>query len=44
MSVTKKLPLPLSLMQAQMRTMRIHDGPTEVHMWVFARNLLGLKR
>jgi acyl-CoA dehydrogenase len=42
MGVTKEL--PLSLMQAQMRTMRIYDGPTEVHKWVVARNLLGLKR
>jgi acyl-CoA dehydrogenase len=24
--------------------MRIYDGPTEVHKWVVARNLLGLKR
>ena len=42
MGMTKEL--PLSLMQAQMRTMRIYDGPTEVHKWVVARNLLGLKR
>ncbi|MEZ6030620.1 MAG: acyl-CoA dehydrogenase [Hyphomonadaceae bacterium] len=42
MGVTKEL--PLSLMQAQMRTMRIYDGPTEVHKWVVARNLLGLTR
>ena len=42
MGVTKEL--PLSLMSAQMRTMRIYDGPTEVHKWVVARNLLGLKR
>jgi acyl-CoA dehydrogenase len=27
-----------------MRTMRIYDGPTEVHKWVVARNLLGLRR
>lgn len=42
MGMTKEL--PLSLMQAQMRTMRVYDGPTEVHKWVVARNLLGLKR
>ena len=42
MGMTKEL--PLSLMQAQMRTMRNYDGPTEVHKWVVARNLLGLKR
>ena len=42
MGVTKEL--PLSLMSAQMRTMRIYDGPTEVHKWVVARNLLGHKR
>ena len=42
MGMTKEL--PLTLMQAQMRTMRIYDGPTEVHKWVVARNLLGLKR
>jgi acyl-CoA dehydrogenase len=42
MGMTKEL--PLSLMWAQMRTMRIYDGPTEVHKWVVARNLLGLKR
>jgi acyl-CoA dehydrogenase len=42
MGMTKEL--PLALMQAQMRTMRIYDGPTEVHKWVVARNLLGLKR
>jgi len=42
MGMTKEL--PLQLMQAQMRTMRIYDGPTEVHKWVVARTLLGLKR
>jgi acyl-CoA dehydrogenase len=31
-------------MQSKLRTMRIYDGPTEVHKWVVARNLLGLKR
>ena len=42
MGVTKEL--PLSLMSGHLRTMRIYDGPTEVHKWVVARNLLGLKR
>lgn len=42
MGMTKEI--PLSLMSAQLRTMRIYDGPTEVHKWVIARNLLGLKR
>lgn len=42
MGMTKEL--PLQLMAAQVRTMRIYDGPTEVHRWVVARELLGLKR
>lgn len=42
MGMTKEL--PLQLMAAQVRTMRIYDGPTEVHRWVVARDLLGLKR
>ncbi|HWD27947.1 MAG TPA: acyl-CoA dehydrogenase family protein [Rhizomicrobium sp.] len=42
MGMTKEL--PLQLMQAKLRTMRIYDGPTEVHKWVVARNLLGSKR
>jgi acyl-CoA dehydrogenase len=42
MGVTKEL--PLSLMAGHIRTMRIYDGPTEIHTWVVARNLLGLKR
>ena len=42
MGVTKEL--PLSLMSGHLRTMRIYDSPTEVHKWVVARNLLGLKR
>jgi len=42
MGVTKEL--PLSLMSGHLRTMRIYDGPTEVHKWVVARNLLGFKR
>ncbi len=42
MGMTKEL--PLQLMASQIRTMRIYDGPTEVHRWVVARDLLGLKR
>jgi len=42
MGMTKEL--PLQLMAAKLRTMRIYDGPTEVHKWVVARNLLGSKR
>ncbi len=42
MGMTKET--PLQLMAARLRTMRIYDGPTEVHQWVVARNLLGLKR
>jgi acyl-CoA dehydrogenase len=39
MGMTKEL--PLQLMASTIRTMRIYDGPTEVHKWVVARNLLG---
>jgi len=42
MGMTKEL--PLQLMQAKLRTMRIYDGPTEVHKWVVARNMLGTRR
>jgi acyl-CoA dehydrogenase len=42
MGMTKEL--PLQLMAAKLRTMRIYDGPTEVHKWVVARNLLGGRR
>lgn len=42
MGVTKEL--PLQLMQAKLRAMRIYDGPTEVHKWVVARNLLGTRK
>jgi acyl-CoA dehydrogenase len=42
MGMTKEL--PLHLMATKLRTMRIYDGPTEVHKWVVARNLLGAKR
>ena len=39
MGMTREL--PLHLMAAKLRTMRIYDGPTEVHQWVVARDLLG---
>ena len=39
MGMTRELPLPL--MAAKLRTMRIYDGPTEVHDWVVARDVLG---
>ncbi len=42
MGMTKEL--PLQLMASKLRTMRIYDGPTEMHKWVVARNLLGAKR
>jgi acyl-CoA dehydrogenase len=42
MGMTKEL--PLQLMASKLRTMRIYDGPTEVHKWVVARNLLGGRR
>ena len=42
MGMTKEM--PLQLMAAKLRTMRIYDGPTEIHKWVVARNLLGSKR
>ena len=41
MGMTKEL--PLQLMASKLRTMRIYDGPTEVHKWVVARTLLGGK-
>ncbi|MFI4935358.1 MAG: acyl-CoA dehydrogenase family protein [Caulobacterales bacterium] len=42
MGMTKEM--PLQQMAAKLRTMRIYDGPTEVHKWVVARNLLGTRR
>jgi acyl-CoA dehydrogenase len=42
MGMTKEL--PLQLMATRLRTMRIYDGPTEVHKWVVARNLLGTRK
>ncbi len=41
MGMTREL--PLHLMANRLRTMRIFDGPTEVHKWVVARNLLGTR-
>ncbi len=38
MGVTKEL--PLQLMAARLRTMRVYEGPTEVHRWVVARRVL----
>jgi acyl-CoA dehydrogenase len=42
MGMTREMPLQMMLMHA--RNMRIYDGPTEIHHWVVARNLLGTKR
>ena len=42
MGMTREL--PLHLMATRLRTMRIFDGPTEVHKWVVARNLLGTRK
>ncbi len=42
MGMTKEL--PLQLMASKLRVMRIYDGPTEIHKWVIARNLLGGSR
>lgn len=41
MGMTREL--PLHLMAARLRTMRIYDGPTEVHRWVVARHVLGAR-
>ncbi len=38
LGMTKEM--PLQLMAGQVRTMRIYDGPSEVHRWVIARNRL----
>ena len=35
--------IPLQLMANKVRLMRIYDGPSEVHRWVIARRLLGLR-
>ncbi len=42
MGMTKEM--PFHMMAGNIRNMRIYDGPSEVHRWVVARNLLGLKR
>ncbi|MFT3819273.1 MAG: acyl-CoA dehydrogenase family protein [Rubrivivax sp.] len=42
MGMTREL--PLHLMASRLRTMRIFDGPTEVHMSVIARHVLGLRK
>jgi acyl-CoA dehydrogenase len=42
MGMTKEM--PLQLMAAGVRNMRIYDGPSEVHRMVIARNLMGTRR
>ena len=42
MGMTKEM--PLALMAGRVRTMRIYDGPSEVHRMVIARNLMDVKR
>jgi acyl-CoA dehydrogenase len=42
MGVTKEL--PLQLMAAKVRTMRVYEGPSEVHRMVIARRMLGAVR
>jgi acyl-CoA dehydrogenase len=42
MGMTREM--PLALMAEKVRTMRIYDGPTEIHKWVIARNLLGTRK
>jgi acyl-CoA dehydrogenase len=41
MGMTKEM--PLQLMAATVRNMRIYEGPSEVHRWVVARKLLRLR-
>ncbi len=41
MGMTREM--PLAQMAARIRLMRIYDGPTEIHNWVVARNLLGTR-
>ncbi|HUN53475.1 MAG TPA: acyl-CoA dehydrogenase [Candidatus Sulfotelmatobacter sp.] len=41
MGMTKEM--PLQQMANRIRVMRVYEGPTEVHRWVVARNLLGLR-
>lgn len=38
MGMTKEM--PLALLAGRVRTMRIYDGPSEVHRMVVARNLM----
>ena len=38
------LEMPLQQMAGRLRLMRIYDGPTEIHNWVVARNLLGTRQ
>ena len=42
MGMTREMPLQMMLMHA--RNMRIYDGPTEIHHWVIARDLMGSRR
>jgi len=42
MGMTREL--PLQQLAAQTRLARIYEGPSEVHRWVIARDLLGLRR
>lgn len=41
MGMTKEM--PLQLMASKVRTMRIYEGPSEIHRWVVARRVLGLR-
>lgn len=41
MGMTREM--PLQQMAQKLRLMRIYDGPTEIHNWVVARNLLGTR-
>jgi acyl-CoA dehydrogenase len=35
--------MPLQLMASKVRTMRVYEGPDEIHRWVVARRVLGLR-
>jgi acyl-CoA dehydrogenase len=39
MGMTKEL--PLQMMMQKVRTMRVYEGPSEVHRMVIARRILG---
>ena len=41
MGMTREM--PLYLLSNKLRTMRIYDGPSEIHNWVVARDLLGTR-